>query len=218
MVTVVIGYVFSDRTQSPVEERDTVSGPTKESTATDEPIVAPVVSNPSNVVPGPGSGSAPSAAVADADESLHPYAEYSADTLEVMAYNDAEAARLLGLTTYEQDPAQAFQWTLRAAALAGDNEALISFANTFAPPIRIGDQAVLQNYRESYIIAVVADAVGPTNDNEDRMDPLMREAFPNPDEIMQRLRPIADAHIRRMREIQRDVTGTITIAEPEPLR
>ena len=152
---------------------------------------------------------------ADAADQPHPYEAYSDDTLEVMAYSDAEAARLLGLRIYADDPQEAFQWTLRSAALTNSSVPLQNFANAFAPPLRIGDQAILKNYRESFIIAVVADAVGPDTENVARMEPLMREVFPNPDEIMERLRPIAIAHIERMRDIQRDVTGTVSIAEPD---
>lgn len=141
----------------------------------------------------------------------HPYAHYGEDTLEAMAYGDAEAAALLGKRLIGADTPRAFDLLIRAAALDGGNTKHIVWLSDQAfGTLEVNGVPQITNIERQYELAALAARLGDTAQepvffrdqlvdigvDADRLDSLDAEV---------------EALLQSMRDIQRTVLGEVTI-------
>lgn len=141
----------------------------------------------------------------------HPYDRYDSDTLAILAYGDAEAAEVLGLRLRRQDEVESLKYMLRAAALSGRADALRAYVNSGTQPLEIDGRPVTRTLRERYVLSLVANAVSADPAELALWEAQIRAELPDPHREIERLRREAETLLRRMRDVQREVTGSATL-------
>lgn len=141
----------------------------------------------------------------------HPYSHYGAETLEAMAYADAEAAALLGRRLIGADTPRAFDLLIRAAALDGGNVRHIAWLSDQAfGTLEINGRPQVINIERQYELAALAARLGDT-----AQDPaFFRKQLVDIGVDADRLNSLdaeVEALLQSMRDIQRTVFGEVTI-------
>lgn len=143
--------------------------------------------------------------------SERPYERYDNDTLAILAYGDAEAAEVLGLRLRRQDEAGSLKYMLRAAALSGRPDALRAYVNSGTHPVEIDGRPVARTLRERYVLSLVENRVSADSAEIALWEARIRAELPDPDLEIERLRREAETLLQRMRDVQREVTGSARI-------
>ena len=141
----------------------------------------------------------------------HPYSHYGAETLEAMAYADAEAAALLGRRLIGADTPRAFDLLIRAAALDGGNVRHIAWLSDQAfGTLEINGRPQVINIERQYELAALAARLG-----DPAQDPaFFRKQLVDIGVDADRLKSLdaeVEALLQSMRDIQRTVLGEVTI-------
>jgi len=140
-----------------------------------------------------------------------PYEAYDSETLAVLAYSDAQAAKILALRLRRQNEKEALAYVLRSAALSGRPDAISAFRNASPYPVAIDGRPVARSLREQYVLSVVADALYPDPGQVALWESTIRSSLPRGDQEIDSLRRQAAAILRRMQDIQRQVIGAASI-------
>ena len=140
-----------------------------------------------------------------------PYDRYDNDSLAILAYGDAEAAEVLGLRLRRQDEAESLKYMLRAAALSGRPDALQAYVNSGTNPVEVDGHPVARTLRERYVLSLVENAVSANPAELAQWEARIRAELPDPDREIEHLRREAETLMRRMRDVQREVTGSARI-------
>lgn len=142
----------------------------------------------------------------------HPYEHYSSETLEALAWGDAEAARVLGMRLRERDEAAAMSLIFRASALSGgDPVPVIAYANAYPEPTEIDGVPVRRSVHAKFVLSAVADLLGAGNSGLPHWEALIRQASTDPDREIGLLMRRAGAIVEEMKAIELEVTGRSTI-------
>ena len=140
----------------------------------------------------------------------HPYASYSDETLEVMAYSDAEAASLLGKRLIERDAGRSYEMLIRAAALDNDHGHLAWLADQAFGTIRVDGEPQVENLKRQYELAAVARHLGDISGRTALIRDALLASGASADDFVVLDRRVADL-LQSMRDIQRNVYGEITV-------
>ena len=142
----------------------------------------------------------------------HPYERYPSATLETMAYSDAKAADILGRRLSESDPAQSFEWMIRATALGkGDYQPIMFMLNqNYASPTLDGE-VLLEVARKRYVLAKVMQQLGGPASSSQHTAELLVSAGVSP-EAMATLDRAAEQVLKKISAIAYEVTGEKFIA------
>lgn len=142
----------------------------------------------------------------------HPYASYTNDALESLAYSDAKAAEILGMRLREDDEELALSLTFRASALDGGNaDPILAFSNAYPHPSSINNVPVQRTIHKKYVMSAVAEMLGAPLNNLEFWEDQIRQFSPDPDREIAMLRAQARKVVDEMRQVELDVTGTSTI-------
>ncbi len=136
---------------------------------------------------------------------------YSDQTLAVLAYADARAAKTLGMRLRTEEPGSALEMTLRAAALSGgDPEPIIAFANAYSAATKVNGIPVKDTVFTRYFLSAVADMLGEERSGMSHWERQLRLVTAKPDQDRARLQRRAKQVIDRMRQTEISVTGLST--------
>lgn len=145
--------------------------------------------------------------------SLSSYWDFTTETLETMAYADAEAARVLAHRVRESDYPKAIQLALRSTALSGNSTPLIE-ARSWRPMVHRNGDPDLSGVGQAYVLMAVADKINsPARSRSKTYENVLRQSSTDPDATMQKLNEIVLRMIENMQQIELDVTGQVTIGE-----
>lgn len=144
----------------------------------------------------------------------HPYAHYDDDTLDVMAYADAEAAALLGKRLLGSDARKSYQLLIRASALDGGKvEHIAWLADQAFGPIAINGAPQVSNLKRQYELAVLAARLGDISHRSEFLRNELIRAGVDADQLNS-LDARVETLFQSMRDIQKTVLGEITIGGP----
>lgn len=141
-----------------------------------------------------------------------PHHDYSSETLEVLAYSDAEAARVLAMRLRHTDFARAMRLALRSVALSGgDTQVLVSAELWRLPQTEHGPTA-LQAVSHQYVMSSLRSLVDhgeyrPYASYESRI----RELADDGDATLRELDRFVHQLYDDIRQLELDVTGNSTI-------
>ena len=139
------------------------------------------------------------------------YWNYTTETLESMAYDDAEAARVLAHRVRETDYPRALNLVQRAAALSGDVTALIE-ARKWRPLAHRNGDMDLSGVGQAYVLMEAADRINKAKRSRSAdYEAMIRQIADDPDVTLQELDDIVNYMLHRMRQIELEVTGQSTI-------
>jgi hypothetical protein len=139
---------------------------------------------------------------------VHPYADYTNDALEALAYADAEAAARLGRRLAAEDREKAFQLLVRATALDGDPRHLAWLADAYYGRFRVDGRLQLDNVMRQYEIASVAAHFGEDPEASAVLRDTLVGSGLESDEIS-RLDERVEQLLGRIRNIQVTVFGEV---------
>jgi len=147
--------------------------------------------------------------------SLSSYWDYTTETLEAMAYADAEAARVLAHRVRDTDYGEAILLALRSTALSGNSTPLIEARNWRSTAHKNGD-VDLSGAGQAYVLMAVADKINtPTRSRSKVYENMIRQSSDNPDATMQQLDEVVSRMLENIRQIELEITGQITIGEDD---
>ena len=140
----------------------------------------------------------------------HSYAHYDNETLASMSWSDAEAAALLGQRLIDQDTGRSYELLIRATALDGDTRHISWLADMAFNPTAVNGQPHVANLEGRYELAELKARLGS--------DPVLPEVLKRElanagvgEDRLSELDARADALLRVMQDIQRDVFGEVRI-------
>ena len=143
----------------------------------------------------------------------HPYESYSNQALAVLAYSDAQAARILGLRSVANHE-EALQWFARAAALLdGDPEPLLFYSNLYAGSSAVNGEAVAKTHRDRLALAIAARRLDEDSGDVDFWMWQVQSHFTSPAAIIDDAEAEADRIISHIRDIQITVIGRSSTPE-----
>lgn len=141
----------------------------------------------------------------------HPYAHYGEESLDAMAYADAEAAALLGRRLIGADTDRAFDLLIRAAALDGGNaKHIVWLSDQVFGTLEINGKPQVTNIERQYELAALAARLGYS----DQEPAFLRKQLVDIGVDAGRLDSLdaeVEALLQSMRDIQRTVLGEVTI-------
>ena len=137
-----------------------------------------------------------------------PHHEYSNETLEVLAYGDAEAARVLALRLRHSDFNRALQLALRAVALSGGDTGVLVSAELWRLPQSPTGPTALESVSHMYVMNSLRSLVDygayePYASYEKRI----RELADDGDATLQQLDQLVYRLYDDLRKLELDVTG-----------
>ena len=142
----------------------------------------------------------------------HPYASYSSDALETLAYSDAKAAEVLGVRLRDKDLAKSMSLMIRASALSGGDTAPILYSFSIYPhPHEIDGEPVVKTIRAKFVLSAVADLLSGETSFAGSWEERVREYSSDPETEIASLYKQALRVIEEMRQIELEVTGASTI-------
>lgn len=140
----------------------------------------------------------------------HPYAHYNNETLASMSWSDAEAAALLGQRLIDQDTGRSYELLIRATALDGDTRHISWLADMAFNPTAVNGEPHVANLEGRYKLAELNARLG----SDPVLPELLKRELANAGVGKGRLSELdvrADALLRAMQGIQRDVFGEVRI-------
>lgn len=140
--------------------------------------------------------------------SEHPYARYTDEALEALAYGDAEAAARLGQRLAGENPEKAYQLLIRATALDGDPRHLAWLADAFYSRYRVDGQLQIDNVMRQYEIAALSTRFGEDPGTPEILRDELIDAGIGSDQI-ERLDDRVERLLDQIRDIQVSVFGEI---------
>lgn len=143
--------------------------------------------------------------------SQHKYADYDNQTLESMAYADADAAALLGQRLIDSDTGKSYELLIRAAALDGGNLDHIAWlADQAFGTVAVDGEPQIQNLQRRYELAAL---VARLNNDPEISDHLRNELIDLgiTDSALARMDARVGELLESMQDIQRLVQGEVTL-------
>ena len=140
----------------------------------------------------------------------HPYAHYDNETLASMSWSDAEAAALLGQRLIDSDTGRSYELLIRATALDGETQHISWLADMAFNPTAIDGEPHIANLESRYKLAELNARLG----SDPVLPEVLRRELSSAGVGKDRLAELdarADALLRAMRDIQRDVYGEVRI-------
>jgi len=140
----------------------------------------------------------------------HPYAHYDNETLASMSWSDAEAAALLGQRLIDSDTGRSYELLIRATALDSDTQHISWLADMAFNPTAIDGEPHIANLESRYKLAKLNARLG----SDPVLPEVLRRELSSAGVGKDRLSELdarADALVRVMRDIQRDVFGEVRI-------
>ncbi len=140
----------------------------------------------------------------------HPYAHYDNETLASMSWSDADAAALLGQRLIDQDTGRSYELLIRATALDGDTRHISWLADMAFNPTAIDGEPHVANLESRYELAELSARLGSDPDLPEVLKRELADAGVGKKRLSE-LDTRADALLRLMQDIQRDVFGEVRI-------
>ena len=140
----------------------------------------------------------------------HPYAHYDNKTLASMSWSDAEAAALLGQRLIDRDTGRSYELLIRATALDGDTRHISWLADMAFNPTAINGEPHIANLESRYELAELNARLGSDRGLPGVLKSELANAGVGEDRLSE-LDAGADALLRGMRDVQRDVFGEVRI-------
>jgi hypothetical protein len=140
----------------------------------------------------------------------HPYADYDNETLANMSWSDAEAAALLGQRLIDQDTGRSYELLIRATALDGDTRHIAWLADMAFNPTAVNGEPHVANLEGRYKLAELNARLG----SDPVLPKVLKHELANAGVDKSRLSELearADALLRVMQDIQREVYGEVRI-------
>jgi hypothetical protein len=140
----------------------------------------------------------------------HPYAHYDNETLASMSWSDAEAAAQLGQRLIDSDTGRSYELLIRATALDGDTRHIAWLADMAFNPTAIDGKPHIANLENRYKLAELNARLG----SDPVLPGVLRRELSSVgvgEDRLVELDARADALLRVMRDIQRDVFGEVRI-------
>jgi hypothetical protein len=140
----------------------------------------------------------------------HPYAHYDNETLANMSWSDAEAAALLGQRLIDQDTGRSYELLIRATALDGDTRHIAWLADMAFNPTAVNGEPHVANLEGRYKLAELNARLG----SDPVLPKVLRRELSSAGVGKDRLSELdarADALLRVMQDIQREVYGEVRI-------
>ena len=141
-----------------------------------------------------------------------PHHEYSNETLEILAYSDAEAARVLALRLRHSDFSRAIQLALRSIALSGGDTQVLVSAEVWRLPQTEHGPTPLETVSHQYVMNALRTLVRhgdlqpyPAYVNR------IRELADDGDATLEELDRFVYQLYDDVRQLERDITGNSTI-------
>lgn len=142
----------------------------------------------------------------------HAYESYSSDALESLSYADAKAAEILGMRLRKLDQAKALSLILRSSALSGGDIApILRYSQAYPEPSAIDGEPVRKTIHAKYVLSVVADLLSPDAQYAAPWEIQIRRYSRDADREIALLQARAHEMVAEMRQIELDVTGSLTI-------
>ena len=141
-----------------------------------------------------------------------PHHEYSNETLEVLAYGDPEAARVLAMRLRNTDFGYAMQLALRSIALSGGDTEILFSAEAWQVPGRNDEPTPLEQVSHQYVVSSLRNLVrhGAYSGYPPYVTRI-RQMSEDSDATMQALDDFVHQLYDEIRQIERDVTGNSRI-------
>ncbi len=140
----------------------------------------------------------------------HPYAHYDNETLAGMSWSDAEAAALLGQRLIDRDTGRSYELLIRATALDGDTRHISWLADMAFNPTAINGEPHIANLESRYELAELNARLGTDPVLPDVLKRELANAGVGEDRLSE-LDARADALLRSIQDIQRDVFGEVWV-------
>jgi len=140
----------------------------------------------------------------------HPYAHYDNETLASMSWSDAEAAALLGQRLVDKDTGRSYKLLIRATALDGDTMHISWLADMAFNPTAVNGEPHVANLESRYKLAELNARLG----SDPVLPKILKRELANAGISKDRFSELdarADALLRVMQDIQRDVYGEVRI-------
>ena len=138
----------------------------------------------------------------------HPYASYSNDTLDILAYSDAEAAALLGKRLIESDIGKSYDMLIRATALDGNFAHLAWLADQAFGTTRVNSSPRIEALYQQYQLASVSEHFGDFSGRTDYFRQQLEQTGAGAD-VLDDLDRRVMAILQQMRAIQATVHGAV---------
>jgi hypothetical protein len=141
-----------------------------------------------------------------------PYESYSSETLESLAYGDAEAASILAYRVRHTDYPKALKLALRSAALSGGETSTLMSATSWRPLVDENGEPSLSGYGQIYVLHSVIERLrGSAYTRPVMYENKIYELSGDPEQTVRELDNIVERIIAEMEQIELDVTGNSTL-------
>lgn len=146
----------------------------------------------------------------------HPYESWSDESLAGMAYGDSKAAEILGLRHIgSEDPAEetlGLSFIYRSVALSGDPSTFRRAIGVRYGHVSVNDEPQIENLKQLLVFNVMGEALGDERFNAGILESELRSADIAEEEIL-RLRAGSENLLRKMADLQAEITGSLSIRE-----
>lgn len=140
------------------------------------------------------------------------YEDYDTETLETLAYGDAEAASVLAYRLRHSDYPRAIRLSLRSAALSGGKTSTLMSATMWRPYEDENGGASLSGYGQAYVLhQLIAKLKRKKYSGSPNIERRIRELADDPQAVFEQLDSIANRMYEEIRQVELDVTGYSTI-------
>lgn len=146
----------------------------------------------------------------------HPYESWSNEILAGMAYGDPKAAEILGLRHIgSEDPEEetlGLSFIYRSVALSGDPSAFRRAIGVRYAHVSVNGEPQIKNLKQLLVFNVMGEALGDERFNAGILEGELRSANIPEDEIL-RLRSGSQDLLKKMADLQAEITGSLSIRE-----
>lgn len=140
------------------------------------------------------------------------YRGYSTETLEVMAYGDAEAASMLAHRLRYTDYPRALRMAIRAAALSGGDISTLISATRWRPITDANGDYDLSGVAQAYVLESLGDMIRHGRyTHTTTYERVLQQIADDPGTLQQQLDEVVDNLFEEARLIELNVTGNSTI-------
>ncbi len=140
------------------------------------------------------------------------YENYSTETLESLAYGDAEAASVLAYRLRHTDYPRALRQAIRAAALSGGDVRTLISATYWRPLQDENGKPSLSGFGQAYVLHSLIEKIRNSGYRMPAMYEMnIRHISDKPDEMLDELDDIVDRLLDDARRVESDVVGNSTI-------